>query len=130
VKLHVVRDGAPREIALTLARQPDQPNAAGPRRLLEREVSPLGLYARTLLPSLVRYTRVNEDVRGVQVVESAENGPLAGAVQSGDIIVGCNGRDVASIRDLQQALDADRKRAALKILDAQQKLRTVTVTRK
>jgi serine protease Do len=125
----LLRDGRPTEIALKLGRRPAgaELDAIVRRSRNGRELPGLGLYARTLLPSIAPDFGHREQDRGVLVSEA----PRIRAGIPLPRVVACNGEAVHTLRQLEQRLDsvAKEKTIELEVVDPDGEHRTVNFTR-
>ncbi len=144
--MRIVRDGQPREVEVVLGRQPDNLETAtrGAEPILGRPVPTLGLTARTLRPEVVRELRrlarendsdaqPREIEGGVLVVTTEpEATEESDTVSPGEFIVGVNGRSLAGVPDLLDALRQSTTRDVLrlKVLDEKGVSRDVLVAPK
>jgi len=127
--LGLVRGDQPAEITLELGRRPASAefDAIMRRSRGGRELPGLGLYARTLLPSIAAGFGHSAQDRGVLVSEA----PRIRAGIPLPRVVACNGESVGTLRELEQRLNsiAKEKTIELEIVDPDGEHRTVKFTR-
>ncbi len=106
VKLDLIRDGAEKQIAVTLGTFPDEP-AEGDTE--EARKGRLGMSLRDLTPSLADRLELPRTTKGVLVweVEPGEAAEVATLVQ-GDVIVSVNGKAVSSVDEFEAAVEEAR----------------------
>ena len=116
VKLDVLRDKKPREIALMVGTRPDEPDdgQGGPRGETrdgeEQKVSdPLGLQVEDITPDLARRARVEPGTKGAIVTDVGQDAPAGQAVAPGDVIVEVNRHPVESAADYRSAIKGLKK---------------------
>ncbi len=119
VKLDVVREGATKQIAVTLGTFPDEP-AEGDSD--EARKGKLGMSLRDLTPALAERLEFPRATKGalvweVEPGEAAENAGLS----RGDVIVSVNGKAVSSVDEFEAAIEEARKDgvARLRVQSAQ-----------
>ena len=102
VRLQVLRDGAPRTMALTLGTFPDE---ADREESAPSRGEKLGMTLRDLTPSAAEQLQLPRGTRGVVVmgVEAGEAAEDAG-LQRGDVIVSVNNQDVEDVAEFDKAI--------------------------
>ncbi|MFQ5805422.1 MAG: S1C family serine protease [Phycisphaerae bacterium] len=127
--LDLLHDGEPAEITVKLDRRPPdlESTRITSRSRGGRELPGLGLYARTLLPSIATGFGHSEEDRGVLVSEAPriwEGIPLPR-------VVACNGEAVRTLKQLEQRLSsiAKEKTIEFELVDPDGERRTVKFTR-
>ncbi len=131
-RLSVLRDGAQRHIDVRLGSQPANLGATRNAPAVEaRLVRPLGVWGRTLRPGMVRQYDLPYEptARGVLIWQLDQDWSGPRDVRESELIVGCNGRPVRTVRDLCVALEgiAGGTRVKLEIRAPGGESRTVTV---
>jgi serine protease Do len=113
VKLDLVRDGAEKQIAVTLGTFPDEPTEAESE---EARKGRLGMSLRDLTPSLAERLELPRATKGVLVweVEAGEAAENAG-LSRGDVIVSVNGRAVSSVDEFEAAVEEARADGAARL---------------
>lgn len=129
VQLSVVRNGQPRDIQVTLGRRPDDSDRSLQRGGVReaRELQPLGLLGRTLLPQFApRYGFARED-RGVVIVAPIEGVEPQGGLAPRDLVVAVDEEPVKSVDELMRALQAGHsgQKRTLRVLHPGAEPRTV-----
>ncbi|QOJ14110.1 MAG: trypsin-like peptidase domain-containing protein [Planctomycetia bacterium] len=108
VTLGILRDGRARDVTVEVGEQPEQ--LVRPRRTggeaLGRRVEPLGLEVRVLRPSLARDVGFPPTQRGLIVIGVDADRDADAIDANRELIVGCNGRGVANVGDLEEAIRA------------------------
>lgn len=128
VRFGLIRDGQRLELMVHLDRQPDDIIAAtrGARVIISRPIPELGVMARSLPQSR------RSPHRGV-VVESLLDPQARAAVdiQPQELIVACDGREVATVMELNEALKAadPGRPVTLKVMSPTGQVRTVELQR-
>ncbi|HEY7513902.1 MAG TPA: PDZ domain-containing protein, partial [Vicinamibacteria bacterium] len=113
VKLDLVRDGAEKQIAVTLGTFPDEPTEAESE---EARKGRLGMSLRDLTPSLAERLELPRAAKGVLVweVEAGEAAENAG-LSRGDVIVSVNGKAVSSVDEFEAAVEEARADGAARL---------------
>ncbi|MBN2447788.1 MAG: Do family serine endopeptidase [Phycisphaerae bacterium] len=131
IHLKVVRDGKPRSVKVTLALQPDSLLRSGPT-VEWLDVKRIGLRTRTLRARAAEGLGYKPSTRGVVVVDfDPDNQDVAIALSRGDVIIGCNGKPVRTVADLNKALATVGKhdKIELKLVDQDGYEDSVTILR-
>ena len=104
-KLKVVRDGAPREVTITLGELPSEDLAATETPSSSETGSVSGIAVANLTPQVARQLRLSVGVTGVVVSDVAEDSAAASAgLREGDVIQQVNRRPVASVAEFNAAV--------------------------
>ncbi len=103
VKLDFVRDGRPRTAKVVLAKQPR--NTSDIATDSTRHIDAIGLRVRTLRPNQAELLGLDEGTRGVLVysIDASSENAVVGFSRE-DVIVGCNGKPVKNVGELERAL--------------------------
>jgi len=103
VRLKLLREGATKEVAVTLGTFPDETDEQSDSQARRQR---LGMTLRDLSPELAERLDLPRSTRGV-VVGSVEPGEAAedAGLQRGDVIVSVNGRAVAGVDAFEAAID-------------------------
>ena len=106
VKLDLIRDGAEKQIAVTLGTFPDEPTEGETE---EARKGRLGMSLRDLTPALAEKLELPRTAKGVLVweVEPGEAAETATLAQ-GDVIVSVNGKAVSSVDEFEAAVEEAR----------------------
>lgn len=129
----LLRDARRVDVSVKLERRPSNEDFAvtPARALTARKIEPLGLYVRTLLPVVAERLGYTERDRGAFVVDTVDDEENKSPVKPGELIVSCNGHDVANVGELAVAIDTappDRQ-LRLTVLDKEDTRRVVRVKR-
>jgi serine protease Do len=113
VKLDLVREGAQKQIAVTLGTFPDEPAESDTE---EARKGRLGMSLRDLTPALAERLELPRATKGALVWEvdpgeAAENAGLS----RGDVIVSVNGKAVSSVDEFEAAVEEARKDGAARL---------------
>ncbi len=128
-KFAVVRDAHGREINVRIGLQPDDVRARANQLRSGRIIDPLGLEVVTFRPRLAG--AYSDDERGVFVLSVTPQSSERPEISPGELIVSCNGNDVARVADLLAALRSSPvgSRVRLQIREPTGDSRTVTIRR-
>ena len=121
VRIDVLRDGRREQVSATLtARQtPATASARGGEGGAAAEPS-FGLSVEPLTPPIARQAGVPEALRGLVVRDVQEDGVAASAgLRPGDVITRVDGREVATVEGLREALRRDDAKPALVLVRRQ-----------
>jgi serine protease Do len=111
-ELRVWRDGKERTIDVGVTEMPDQQQArAADHKEKADETARLGLAVRPLTPQ----EKQQVETDGTLVVEEVSGAAAVAGVQPGDIILGVNGKPVASVEQLRGAVKQKQSTVALLI---------------
>ena len=108
-KIDVMREGKTRTVEVKLKERPED-NEISERNPSQRgeESSPgdmLGVRVQTLTPDLAQRARVDEQTKGVVVMDVAPDSPAATAeLEPGDVIVEVNRQEIASVDQYKKAI--------------------------
>jgi Do/DeqQ family serine protease len=133
VPMRVVRDGQELLIPVELGTQPDDLASASAAPAVEaRELGALDLTARTYRPALLREpfrSSFPTETRGALIWENRRAESEPAELSRGDLVVTCNGKTVASARELEAAVRATPrgKPVELEILEPRGERRTVRI---
>ena len=113
VKLDIVREGASKQVAVTLGAFPEE-TAEGDSE--EARKGRLGMSLRDLTPALAERLEFPRATKGalvweVEPGEAAENAGLS----RGDVIVSVNGKAVSSVDEFEAAIEEARKDGAARL---------------
>jgi serine protease Do len=111
VKLKVVRDGAPRDVSVTLGELPNEKAAASVENSENGSLN--GLSVENLSPQVARQLELPAGVTGVVVTE-VQDGSRAdeAGLQRGDVIEQVNRQPVKNVTDFERAMKAVGERSA------------------
>ncbi len=133
VKMKIMRDGKEDEIPVTLdelntdTAKTDSPNGKNDNGNAQREGGKLGLNLQPLTPQIARQLELSADATGLVVTDIDPNGAAANAgIARGDVVSAINRQPVASIEDVQNALDKSGDKPVLLLIS--RKGQTVYVT--
>jgi serine protease Do len=105
VQFLVFRNGAERQIAVTLAEMPASEQAA-PRPPQPRPQSLDGLSLRTLTPEIAGQLELPANTKGVVVADVAEGSAAEDAgLEKGDVVLEVNRKQVANVNEFRGALN-------------------------
>ncbi|MBN2495547.1 MAG: Do family serine endopeptidase [Deltaproteobacteria bacterium] len=121
VRVELIRNGKTRHLRLEVGER-DAPHGRG--RGLEPEPGPvpgeggelLGLQLAPLTPERARRLGLGEEVRGLAVLEVSPDGPTAGILERGDVILEVNRQRVTSEAELARALKRGLKQSSVLLL--------------
>jgi len=103
VVLDLVRMGKPLQTTLKLGEIPATLSGSATTALQELPESPLGVTVAALGDDMVKELKL-EGKEGVVVTDITETSPALGKLMPGDVIVGANGKPVASVDDYNAAV--------------------------
>jgi serine protease Do len=113
VKITIIRDGKEQEITAKLDElntdkaKADSPHNDGEKPIGKSESNgKLGLDLEPLTPAIAKQLRLSADVKGLVVTDVDPEGAAAEkGIEQGDVIIGINGAEVATLDDVKTALD-------------------------
>jgi serine protease Do len=108
-KIDVLRDGKTRTVNVKLKGRPEDSDVTerNPSEGNAENVpgDPLGVRVQTLTPDLAQRARVDDDTKGVVVMDVAPDSPAATAgIEPGDVIVEVNRQEVTSVDQYKKAI--------------------------
>jgi serine protease Do len=113
VPVKVMREGRERTLNVTVEELDLEAEQNGGRRRTENQTEPqeqggesFGLSLSNITPQLARQLNLPSGQTGAVVTDVDVNGPSAGALRQGDIIVSVNGRPIANAAEAGRALQA------------------------
>ena len=117
VEIEVVRDGKKKSITVTLGERPSasgQDDADGQEKATP--ASQLGFEVRDLTTRMRRDSEIPSSIEGI-VVADVESGSVAedAGLRPGDVVTEISGKEIASVREFNEALSQVRKGAAFKL---------------
>jgi serine protease Do len=122
VPVKVMREGRERTLNVTVDELDLEAEQSGGRRRTDSQAEPqeqggesFGLSLSNITPQLARQMNLPSGQSGAIVTDVDPNGPSAGALRQGDIIVSVNGRRVASAAEAGRALQAVAPRALARL---------------
>jgi Do/DeqQ family serine protease len=122
VPVKVMREGRERTLNVTVDELDLEAEQSGGRRRTDSQAEPqdqggesFGLSLSNITPQLARQMNLPSGQTGAVVTDVDPNGPSAGALRQGDIIVSVNGRRVANASEAGRALQAVAPRALARL---------------
>jgi serine protease Do len=108
VPIQINRDGKGVMLDVTLAPMPKEVSDANkPSEASTGTNNPLGISVREVAPSTLRAMNLRAGVKGVQIVEVAQDSPIAGMnIEPGAIILSINGKATPDIESFSMAAGA------------------------
>jgi serine protease Do len=113
VPVKVMREGRERTLNVTVEELDLEAEQNGGRRRTENQTEPqeqggesFGLSLSNITPQLARQLNLPSGQTGAVVTDVDVNGPSAGALRQGDIIVSVTGRPIANAAEAGRALQA------------------------
>jgi serine protease Do len=112
-KIEVLRDGKLKSFSIKLGERERGESLArlGPSREEAEEKTSLGLSLAPLTPERARRIGVEENLRGLVVVQVDPAGPTSGFVRPGDVILEVNRKRISSVRGFNKALKKSGKKS-------------------
>jgi len=108
-KVDVLRDGKTHTVNVKLKARPEDSRVSERNPMQSNSESapgdPLGVRVQNLTPDLAQRARVDEDTRGVVVMDVVPDSPAATAgIEPGDVIVEVNRQEVTSVDQYKKAI--------------------------
>ena len=116
IKLKIIRDGAPREVTITLGEAPNEKETANNGN--PESDSSDGLSVETLTPQLARQLELPANVSGV-VVTGVQDGSRAdqAGLRRGDVIQQVNRRPVNNVAEFERAMKQNTGKSAVLLVN-------------